>query len=398
MRLVDETSSLPRGDVRSEVGTLRQVLVHRPGAELDALTPGNAATLLFDRVPAAERARAEHDALTATLRGEGVEVVRLRDVLAAGLGTSPERAERLIAGDGDDGLPPLPNAMFVRDSSAWLGTELVVGAVGNPVRRREGELLARSYAGDGHRVALPGVEGGDLFCLDERTVLVGVGRRSSVVAVEALAEALFAAGFERVLAIEIPDERASIHLDCLMTLVDVDLLLIDRRLRGSGVVEMLPRGAPVESRIHLSVETALADALGLDAMRVVEVADEHEQWTLAANTLAVAPGRVVAFAHNRRTNEALAVAGVEVLAVPGEQLARGHGGPRCLTCPLARDAVPGRDSDGHPGVTTHTRKAQTNREDDDVPTHQTARLQSPRGQTEPGLREDAPAGDRRGRG
>jgi arginine deiminase len=340
MRLVEEPTSLPRGDVRSEVGTLRRVLVHRPGTELDALTSRNAAELLFDGVPAAERARAEHDALTALLRRAGVEVVRLPEVLAAGLGTSPERAERLIAGDGDDGLPPLPNAMYVRDTSAWLGGELVVGAVGNPVRRREGELLARSYTADERRVVLPGVEGGDLFCLDERTVLVGVGSRSTVAAVEDLAEALFRRGFGRVLAVGVPDERASIHLDCLMTLVDVDGLLIDRRLRNAGVVEMLPPGGPVESRLHLGVEAALAEALGLDAMRVIEVADEREQWTLAANTLAVGPGRVVAFAHNRRTNDALAAAGIEVLPVPGEHLARGHGGPRCLTCPLVRDALP----------------------------------------------------------
>jgi arginine deiminase len=338
------------GDVRSEVGTLRRVLVHRPGAELDRLTPENAAELLFDDVLWPELARSEHDALTSTLRDAGVEVLYLEDLLAGSTQLPPEEGRALITGEGD-GLSPLPNAMFVRDSSAWLGGEVVLGTVANPVRRREGELIERVYAahpafaerpGGIRPWRFPGIEGGDLFCLSERAVLVGVGPRSHVVAVEELAESLFAAGFERVLAVEVPDKRASIHLDCLMTLVDLDLLLIDHRLRGSGVVEMLPRTGPVESRIHPAVETAIADALGIEAMRVVEIADEREQWTLAANTLAVSPGRVVAYSRNVRTNEALAAAGVEVLTVPGEELSRGRGGPRCLTCPLNRDAAPAR--------------------------------------------------------
>jgi arginine deiminase len=371
------TGEIP-ADVRSEVGALRRVLVHRPGSELDRLQPGNAAALLFDDVPRPERARAEHDALVATLRGDGVEVTYLEDLLSAGLRDPADRAttivravagaagpgrealiERLsrlspaelagalIAGDGD-GLDPLPNLMFVRDSSAWLGGELVLGALTNPVRWREAELLERAYEGDvafagacgtDRALRLPELEGGDLFCLSERAALVGVGSRTAASAVEALSERLFAADFERVLVVEIPAERASIHLDCLITFVDQDLALVDRRLIDRPAIEMLPPGGRTISRIHLNLAAGLAAVLDLDALRTVEIADPGEQWTLAANVLALRPGRVVAYRHNERTNAALAAAGVEVLDVPGEELARGHGGPRCLTCPLNRDAV-----------------------------------------------------------
>jgi arginine deiminase len=112
---------------------------------------------------------------------------------------------------------------------------------------------------------------------------------------------------------------------------------------------MLPPGGRVTSRLHFGVPEAPAAVLGLERMRVVEVADEREQWTLAANTLALGPGRVVAYSRTVRTNEALAAAGVEVLPVPGEELSRGRGGPRCLTCPLSRDpARPTQAENGYP--------------------------------------------------
>jgi arginine deiminase len=259
-----------------------------------------------------------------------------------------------IAGSGSPGaasrfaVAPLPNQMFVRDTSAWLGTELVLGARSNPVRSGETRAVEQVYEHHPMFGRIPrrrgpidadGIEGGDLMCLGDRAILVGIGSRTSREGVEGLAAQLFERGFERVLTVEIPPERSSIHLDCLMTLVDADAMLVDRRLLDSPVVEMLPAAGPVSSRIWPSLPAALAAALEIDAMRVVEVADEREQWTLGANTLAVAPGRVIAFSRNVRTNDALAAAGIEVLPVPGEELSRGRGGPRCLTCPLTRAPV-----------------------------------------------------------
>jgi arginine deiminase len=334
------------GEVLSETGTLRTVLVHRPGIELDALSPDNAEELLFDDVLWPELARREHDALVETLVSQGVEVLELTTLLTEALAAAEEAGERLeeqLVG------PPLVNQMFVRDSSAWLGRSVVLGTASNQVRSREAlamEIVYRFHPRFQGSAALafeaPGVEGGDLFCLDERSALIGVGARTTMAGAKALAQWLYERGFERVLAAQVPPQRSSIHLDCLISMVDRDTALMDELLLHRPAIDLRRRPEGIEATPVGPLPEAIAEAIGVEQLRVVTVADRREQWTLAANTLAVRPGTVVAYRRNVRTNEALAAAGIEVLPVPGEELSRGRGGPRCLTCPVGRDAVEAR--------------------------------------------------------
>ena len=258
----------------------------------------------------------------------------------------------------DFALEPIPNLYFTRDPFASVGGGVALHRMYSATRRREtlyGAYILQhhpEYAGTPFYYTPDSpysLEGGDVMNLSESVLAVGISQRTMPEAIEQLARNVFRrpeSKIRTILAMSIPSQRAFMHLDTVMTQVDVDKFVVHPAILPTLRIFEVTQGKGGEltaRQLDMDLAHALAHYLHLDQVTLIlcggqdQIAAQREQWNDGSNTLCIRPGVVIAYDRNYITNEILESYGITVLKIPSGELSRGRGGPRCMSMPLIRD-------------------------------------------------------------
>ena len=415
--------------VTSEVGRLRQVMVHAPGPEIDQMTPDMMEELLFDDILYGDLAREEHSCLREVFRQLGVEWLDSRDLLAESLehpearqwlfevlfvhaaprtqrqvqeASAEELAEALVGGirtsqtgadldpDALFELPPVPNWCFQRDPQVVIGQGVLFSAMATAARWRE-TILSRAIfqfhpvyratashdlstgRPPGFGLCRPSFEGGDFLVVSPDVLLIGFSERTNITGIRQVAQALAPAARagtapRHAIVVRLPQQRAYMHLDTLLTAVDRDACLVFPPVILEGgaeiyEIDLCSEDFQPQSRTDLfaTLRTHGLDWEPISCGGSDRLHQQREQWTDGANAFALAPGVITTYDRNIRTVEELSKRGFRIvkaeelidpevseavdlergervcIVLSSNELSRARGGPHCLTQPLLRD-------------------------------------------------------------
>lgn len=398
--------------ITSETGHLQGVIVHTPGREVSLVNPNIKEELLFDDIIFENDAKIEHRDMLNVFRAampKNGEILEVLDLAGSCFKDEEVRAEfidlmidelpsenlhtirqdliRLDAeslvrfvSEGTIGGPfslhPAPNLLFTRDLAAVVGNNIILSRAAKKARARE-FLLIRTivkhhplFSAVNKNIISIGknqsVEGGDVLVVNDKIVLIGMSERTSFSGLMNVADQLLASGVEHVLAIDIPKQRSSMHLDTIFTFTDTNECvayppaIIHQKY---NLVDLFSGGTHVQTRQCSSLKDTLEELTGksftfMNCGGDDPVTQHREQWTDGANLFALAPGVVIGYGRNTETFKTMAKNGYRhlgqhefieeykdkelqagekiAISFEGHELCRGRGGARCMTLPFSR--------------------------------------------------------------
>lgn len=402
-------------NISSETGLLRGVIVHSPGREVSLVNPNIKEELLFDDIIFESDARYEHidmqKIFSAAMPDDGEifeimelaeEVFQSEDVRAEFIEwmikelpfenihtiekeliqLEPKKLVRFVAEglleDETFNLHPAPNLLFTRDLAAVVGDSVILSRAAKKARARE-FLLMRTIVHHhpmfksikGNAITVGGyqtIEGGDVLVASDEIVLIGMSERTSFSGLMGIAEQLLHHGIKHVLAVDIPKQRSSMHLDTIFTFADETECVVfppSIEEKENNIVDLFLNGDAVQCRQCSSLKNTLEELTGKEFTFIKcggenQIDQFREQWTDGANLFALAPGIVVGYGRNTKTFEALMSHGYKhmnqyefveefenkdldpetdgkiAISFEGHELCRGRGGARCMTMPVSR--------------------------------------------------------------
>jgi arginine deiminase len=408
-----------KAGIQSEIDILKKVIVHTPGSEVSLVNPNLKEDLLFDDIIFENDAKIEHLDMLNLFKtampadGEVIEVLDLaiecfenedvrgrfiehmiKELPDENIHTVEKEllqlsAEKLLKFVVEGSLPPnrafnlnpAPNLLFTRDLAAVVGKSIIISRAAKKARVREfllmetivmnhplfSELRKQAIHTSSHQ----SIEGGDVLVATDKIVLIGMSERTSFSGLMNVAEQLLDYGIEHVVAVDIPKQRSSMHLDTIFTFADKNECVVFPPAieeKSDNVVHLYSANGHVAAKKKSSLKAALEELTGSEFNFIKCGGSERinqfrEQWTDGANVFALAPGVIVGYERNSRTFEALADHGYShmdqfsfiekfsdkpfdnkkegkiAISFQGHELCRGRGGARCMTLPVLREHV-----------------------------------------------------------
>jgi N-dimethylarginine dimethylaminohydrolase len=304
--------------VRTAYGSLKRVIVHRPGPELEKVTPDTLKEFNFARPVDRGKFVADYDAMLKVFRDEGVETLLLREVLA---------------GD-DDALGYIdhrPNMTYTRDLAAVFSRGAVL--MGPHLKGRWGdqEMLGRAFERLGvpilGAIEPPGfLEGGGVTLIGDDTAVASLCDRANEEGTRALREIVL--GKDVRYFLEVPLPFGHVHIDGIFMVLDEKLCLIHEeplRLFPSRLYE-----AGKSEPCHV----LFPEFLERRGFTCIPITYEERKGGHLNVVVTERSRKAVGFAQAVRVREEMARHGWKLLSFPSDELFMGRGGAHCMTCPL----------------------------------------------------------------